>query len=82
MFRNILPLLKGIIYMTRDGNSSGQSIGSFLRRRQTPRRSPPVTPEMIAEMKVMYADGMAQHDIAAHFHVNQGRVSEALNSRR
>ncbi len=52
------------------------------RRRQTPRRSPPVTPEMIAEMKVMYADGMAQHDIAAHFHVNQGRVSEALNSSR
>jgi len=36
---------------------------------------------MIAEMKVMYANGMAQHDIAAHFHVNQGRISEALNSR-
>ena len=36
--------------MTRDGNSRVQSIGSFLRRRQTPRRSPPVTPEMIAEM--------------------------------
>jgi predicted XRE-type DNA-binding protein len=30
----------------------------------------------------MYANGMAQQDIAAHFHVNQGRVSEALNSRR
>jgi predicted XRE-type DNA-binding protein len=34
---------------------------------------------MAKQMRVMYARGMAQHEIAAHFHVNQGRVSEAVN---
>lgn len=64
-------------------NSSVPRVGSFPRRRQTPRRSPPVTPEMMAEMREMYyAKGMAQHEIAAHFGVNQGRVSEAVNPRR
>jgi hypothetical protein len=57
-------------------------IQSFPRRRQTPRRSPPVTPEMRAEMRMMYAAGQSQHEIAAHFHVNQGRVSDAVNSQR
>jgi hypothetical protein len=66
--------------MTLDGTSGVDPIRSFLRRRKTSRRSPPVTPEMIAQMKVMYADGMAQHEIEVHFHVNQGRVSEAVNS--
>jgi predicted XRE-type DNA-binding protein len=37
---------------------------------------------MMAEMREMYyAKGMAQHEIA-HFHVNQGRVSEAVNPKR
>jgi predicted XRE-type DNA-binding protein len=35
---------------------------------------------MRAEMRVMYASGLSQHEIAAHFHVNQGRVSDAVNS--
>jgi hypothetical protein len=59
---------------------SVQQISSFPRRRRTPRRSPPVTPEMKTEMRVMYASGLSQHEIAAHFHVNQGRVSDAVNS--
>jgi len=37
---------------------------------------------MKEEMREMYAKGMAQHEIAAHFHVNQGRVSTAVNSKR
>jgi DNA-binding transcriptional regulator LsrR (DeoR family) len=38
---------------------------------------------MMAEMReIYYAKGMAQHEIAAHFHVNQGRVSEAVNPKR
>lgn len=31
---------------------------------------------MAAEIKVMLRAGMCQHDIAAHFKINQGRVSE------
>jgi hypothetical protein len=66
--------------MSNECNSI-QRIGAFLRRKRAPRRSPPVTPEMIAQMKVMYFEqGMSQHEIAAHFHVNQGRVSTAINS--
>ena len=52
-----------------NSKSSVSKVGSFPRRRPTPRRSPPATPEMMAEMRVMYAKGMAQHEIAAHFHV-------------
>lgn len=40
------------------------------------RRSPPVTPEMAAKIKKRLAEGAAQHDIAAEFRINQGRVSE------
>ena len=65
-----------------NSNSSVERVSSFPRRRPTPRRSPPVTPEMKEEMREMYAKGMAQHEIAAHFHVNQGRVSTAVNSKR
>jgi DNA-binding transcriptional regulator LsrR (DeoR family) len=66
-------------------NSKGSipPVGSFPRRRRTPRRSQPVTPEIAAEMWEMYfVQGMSQHEIAAHFHVNQGRVSTAVNPRR
>ncbi len=40
------------------------------------RKSPPVTPEMAAKIKTLLDTGMSQHDIAAHFRINQGRVSE------
>ena len=40
------------------------------------RRSPTVTSDMAAKMKALLKTGMNQHDIAAHFRVNQGRVSE------
>lgn len=40
------------------------------------RKSPPLTPEMAAKIKALLSTGMAQHDIAAFFRVNQGRVSE------
>ena len=40
------------------------------------RKSPPVTPEMAAKIKKRLAEGLAQHDIAAEFRINQGRVSE------
>jgi hypothetical protein len=37
-----------------NSKSSVSKVGSFPRRRPTPRRSPPVTPEMMAEMREMY----------------------------
>ena len=40
------------------------------------RRSRPVSPEMARAIKAMLEAGMLQHDIAAHFGINQGRVSE------
>lgn len=40
------------------------------------RRSPPVTPEMAAKIRRLLAEGVSQHDIAAQFRINQGRVSE------
>ncbi|MFN4126602.1 MULTISPECIES: hypothetical protein [Pannonibacter] len=40
------------------------------------RRSPTVTPEMAAQIKALLKTGMSQHDIAARFRINQGRVSE------
>lgn len=44
------------------------------------RKSPPVTAEMAAQIRTMVRDlGMMQHDVAAHFGVNQGRVSEVIN---
>ena len=47
------------------------------------RRSPRVTEQMAAKMKTMlYVLGMAQHDIAAAFRVNQGRVSEVNTGKR
>nr|GGH97940.1 hypothetical protein GCM10011355_20360 [Aquisalinus luteolus] len=44
------------------------------------RKSPPVTKEMARQIKALYAQtDMTQHDIAAHFGINQGRISEVLN---
>ena len=50
----------------------------FPRRR----RSPDVTPDMAAKIKTMLAFGMSQHDIAARFGINQGRVSEVNKGKR
>jgi predicted XRE-type DNA-binding protein len=57
------------------------NIVPFPRRKRAKARSPRVTPEMAEQMRSMYAQGMAQHEIAAHFQVNQGRVSDAVNYR-
>jgi hypothetical protein len=38
--------------------------------------SPQVTAAMASAIKAMLRAGMMQHDIAAHFGINQGRVSE------
>lgn len=40
------------------------------------RKCPPVTLEMAAKIKTLLDTGMCQHDIAAFFRINQGRVSE------
>ena len=40
------------------------------------RGSPHVTPEMAAKIKHLCKQGFSQHDIAARFGINQGRVSE------
>ena len=45
------------------------------------RRSPKVTAAMADEMRRLRSLGMMQHDIAAHFGVNQGRVSEVLSGK-
>ena len=47
------------------------------------RRSPPVTPEMAADiMKLYFEDEMLQHEIAAKMGINQGRVSEVVTGKR
>jgi transcriptional regulator with XRE-family HTH domain len=44
--------------------------------------SPPVTPEMAAKIRALRKQGFMQHTIAAHFGINQGRVSEVENGQR
>lgn len=46
------------------------------------RRSPEVSEEMAAIIKALLAQGMTQHDIAARFGINQGRVSEIHKGKR
>ena len=46
------------------------------------RRSPPVTPAMTAVIKRLLQTKMMQHDIAARFGINPGRVSEIKNGKR
>lgn len=46
------------------------------------RRSPSVTREMADHIRWLYRQGMNQHDIAAFYGVNQGRVSEVVNNKR
>ena len=38
--------------------------------------------EDAVQIWLMHWSGMYQHDIAAHFAVNQGRISEILNGHR
>lgn len=46
------------------------------------RRSPPVTPDMAAKIKhLVLSRGFMQHDVAARFGINQGRVSEIVNGK-
>lgn len=45
-------------------------------------RSPTVTLEMANEIRQMVKSGMAQHEVAAHFGINQGRVSEVVNGHK
>lgn len=40
------------------------------------RHSPVVTSKMAGKIKTMIDIGMNQHDIAAYFKINQGRISE------
>lgn len=44
--------------------------------------SPAVTPAMAAKIKHLCAQGFMQHDVAARFGINQGRVSEVINGKR
>jgi predicted XRE-type DNA-binding protein len=44
--------------------------------------SPVVTPEMAAKIKHYLITDMAQHDIAAMFKINQGRVSEIKTGKK
>jgi hypothetical protein len=44
--------------------------------------SPAVTPEMAAKIKHYLITDMAQHDIAAMFKINQGRVSEIKTGKK
>ena len=45
--------------------------------------SPPVTPQMAAEIRFLRQHkGLYNHQIAAHFGINQGRVSEVLTGKR
>jgi predicted XRE-type DNA-binding protein len=43
------------------------------------RRSPKVTPDMAAKIKRYLLENLNQHDIAAMFQINQGRISEIKN---
>lgn len=45
-------------------------------------RSPRLTFEDARRVWMMHWSGMYQHHIAAHFGVNQGRISEILNGHR
>lgn len=48
-----------------------------------PQVSPPLTAKMAAQIKWCDANtNLVQHQIAAKFGINQGRVSEVLNGKR
>ena len=44
--------------------------------------SPPLTEELAAAIKKLLPTGMHQHQIAALFGLNQGRISEVKNGKR
>jgi hypothetical protein len=58
------------------------AIDNFPETRFPNGRSPKLTQEMADEMRRLRNAGMMQHDIAARFGVNQGRVSEVLSGKR
>jgi len=51
-------------------------------KKRAPKRSPKLTPEMAEKIRQYKADNPDAHqqDIAEHFGVNHGRVSEALDN--
>ena len=62
---------------------SDEKIVPFPRRRYARRNSPRVTPELASKLKTrVLRCGEAQHDAAAHFKINQGRVSEVVSGKR
>jgi hypothetical protein len=49
----------------------------------SPRKpSPKLTPKIVAKIKALLTRGFKQHDIAAMFGINQGRVSEINTGRK
>ena len=47
------------------------------------KNSPQITPEMAAMIKFLVGRvGLFQHQVAAMFDINQGRVSEVMNGKR
>jgi predicted XRE-type DNA-binding protein len=48
----------------------------------TRKRSPKVTREMAAKIKRYLLENIAQHDIAALFGINQGRISEIKTGKK
>ena len=54
-----------------------RKVTTMIMRFPKKRKSQTVTPMMAAEIKaLLLADCMNQHDIAARYGINQGRVSE------
>jgi predicted XRE-type DNA-binding protein len=49
---------------------------------QIRKSSPRVTAAMASKIRTLVAKGMLQHDAAALFGINQGRVSEIVNGKR
>lgn len=49
---------------------------------QIRKSSPHVTAVMASKIRTLVSKGMLQHDAAALFGVNQGRVSEIVNGKR
>lgn len=57
--------------------------GICQEARKLKKKSPPVTPEMAAIIKRLLRQGhLLQHDIAARFGINPGRVSEINTGKR
>lgn len=64
-------------------HTKGKQMATFKPFRRRNGCSPKITAQMAGNIRYMYfVQGMMQHDIAARFGVNQGRVSEVVNGAR